>query len=120
MDPGIYKTIHFLGMILLFTGIGSLIAADPKKAGSLRVPAMLHGLGVLFLLVSGFGLQAKLNHLFGGWIVAKILILLVLAALIVVIKRELLPKPVVYLLIILLGGAAAYLGFTNSILLQPL
>jgi hypothetical protein len=37
-----------------------------------------------------------------------------------VIKRQLLPTPVIYLIILILGGIAAYLGFTNSILLRPI
>lgn len=120
MDPAIYKTLHYVGMIVLFTGLGSLVAADLKKPSALRLPASLHGIGLLLILVSGFAMQAKLNHLFGTWLVVKILILLVLSGFIMVIKRQLLPTPVIYLLIVILGSIAAYLGFSNSILLQPL
>jgi len=119
MDPGIYKIIHFIGIIVLFLGIGSLIASDPKKPAALRRPAMIHGIGILLLLVSGFGLSAKLKIGFPTWMIAKLVILLLLGALIVVIKRKLIPTPVIYLLAIILGGVAAYLGFSNSIVLRP-
>ena len=119
MDPGIYKIIHFIGIIALFLGIGSLISSDPKKPAALRRPAMIHGIGVLLLLVSGFGLSAKLKIGFPTWMIAKLVILLLLGAMIVVIKRKLLPAPVVYLLAIVLGGIAAYLGFSNSMILRP-
>ena len=118
MDPGIYKIIHFVGLIILFTGIGSLITSDPRKPAGLRRPAMLHGIGLLLILVSGFGLQAKLHAAAGfpGWIIAKLAILIVLGGFIVVIKRKLLPVPVIYLLVIILGSLAAYLGYSNSVL----
>ena len=119
MDPGIYKIIHFVGLIILFTGIGSLLALDPKKPAALRRPAMIHGIGLLLLLVSGFGLQAKLKLGFPGWLLAKLALLIVLGGMIVVIKRKLLPAPVIYLLVIVLGSVAAYLGFSNSMLLRP-
>ena len=61
MGPGIYKSIHFVGLVILFVGIGSLISADPKKTASFRLPAMIHGIELLLILVSGFGLQAKLK-----------------------------------------------------------
>ena len=119
MDPGIYKIIHFIGLFVLFLGIGSLIATDPRKPASLRRPAMVHGIGLFLILVSGFGLVAKLNTGFPIWMIVKILILLLFGAMIVVIKRRLIPTPAIYILAIVLGGIAAYLGFSNSVLLQP-
>lgn len=119
MDPGIYKIIHFVGLIVLFLGIGSLISSDPKKPAALRRPAMIHGIGLILLLVSGFGLQAKLKLGFPSWLIGKLVILLVLGAMIVIIKRKLLPPPAAYLVAIVLGAIAAYLGFSNSVLLRP-
>ncbi len=119
MDPGIYKIIHFVGLIVLFLGIGSLISSDPKKPAALRRPAMIHGIGLLLLLISGFGLQAKLNLGFPAWLIGKLVILLLLGAMIVIIKRKLLPPPAAYLVAIILGAIAAYLGFANSVLLHP-
>ncbi len=118
MDPGIYKIIHFIGLIVLFTGLGSLIASDPKKPAAFRRPAMIHGIGLFLLLLSGFGLSAKLEIGFPGWMLAKLVILLLLGVMIVLIKRRVIPTPLLYLLAIILGSVAAYLGFTNSILLR--
>ena len=120
MDPGIYKIIHFIGLIVLFTGLGALIASDPKKPAAFRRPAMIHGIGLFLLLLSGFGLSlsAKLEIGFPGWMLAKLVILLLLGVMIVLIKRRVIPTPLLYLLAIILGSVAAYLGFTNSILLR--
>lgn len=119
MDPGIYKSIHFVGLIILFVGIGSLISADPKKPTSFGLPAMIHGIGLLLILVSGFGLQAKLKLGFPVWMISKLVILLALGGSIALIKRKVLPPVAIYLLVIFLGGIAAYLGFSNSIVLRP-
>ena len=119
MDPGIYKIIHFVGLIVLFLGIGSLITTDPKKPASFRLPAMIHGIGLLLILVSGFGLQAKLKLGFPVWMISKLVILLALGGSIALIKRKVLPPAAIYFLAIVLGGIAAYLGFTNSMLLRP-
>lgn len=118
MDPAIYKIIHFLGLIILFTGLGSLITADLKKPSALRGPAMIHGVGLLLMLVSGFGMSAKLEIGFPVWMIIKLVILLALGAMIAVIKRRALPNSVIYLIVIVLGGFAAYLGFTNSLIMR--
>ncbi|MEN8774104.1 MAG: hypothetical protein ABF382_11185, partial [Akkermansiaceae bacterium] len=117
MDPGIYKIIHFVGLTVLFLGIGSLITADPKKPAVFRLPAMIHGTGLLLLLISGFGLQAKLKLGFPIWMIAKVVILIALGGSIALIKRKVLPPAAIYLLVIILGGIAAYLGFSNSMIL---
>lgn len=119
MDPAIYKIIHFVGIMLLFLGIGALISGAVTKSGDLKVPAMLHGAGFLFLLISGFGMSAKLKIGFPDWMLYKLVILLVLGAMIVLAKRRILPPLVLYLLAIVLGGVSAYLGFSNSVILRP-
>jgi len=118
MDPGTYKIIHFVGLITLFTGIGALITADPKKPAGLRGPAMVHGTGWLLLLISGFGMSAKTGIGFPVWMMLKLVILLALGAIIALIKRRALPAPALYLVAIILGGTAAYLGFTNGMIMR--
>ena len=120
MDPGFYKIVHFIGLIILFTGLGSLITADSKKPAGLRGPAMMHGIGWLIVLISGFGLSAKTEIGFPVWMIIKLVILLALGAIIAIIKRRVLPPAAIYLIVVVLGAIAAYLGFSNSLILRPL
>jgi hypothetical protein len=80
---------------------------------------MIHGIGLLLILVSGFGLQAKLKLGFPIWMISKLVILLALGGSIALIKRGALPPIVIYILVIFLGSIAAYLGFSNSMILRP-
>ena len=51
--------------------------------------------------------------------ISKVVILLALGGSIALIKLKVLPPVVIYLLVIFLGSIAAYLGFSNSIVLRP-
>jgi hypothetical protein len=50
-----------MGLTLGFFGIGTLITTVPKKPASFPLPAMIHGIGLLLILLSGFVLEAKLK-----------------------------------------------------------
>jgi hypothetical protein len=61
-----YKIIHFLGLFLLFSGLISLLVLrwsnhDLTKSKIKTFAFATHGTGLLFLLVSGFGLLARLQ-----------------------------------------------------------
>src|SRR4051812_26915986 len=65
MDLSIYKIIHIAGMITLFFAFGGL-TLGARMTGSRVFPhkrlyVLLHGVGLLLLIVSGFGQLAKLN-----------------------------------------------------------
>lgn len=89
-----YRILHFLGILLVFGGLGGLaaVAAHPgtdadKKAT--RKPFIIsHGIGLALLLVAGFGLLARIG---GGallpWVYPKIIIWLLLGAASVPLKR---------------------------------
>ncbi|MGC6467057.1 MAG: hypothetical protein ACON38_07735 [Akkermansiaceae bacterium] len=118
MDPGIYKIIHFVGLFALFTGIGALITVDHKKPAARILPSALHGIGWLLLLVSGIGMWHKMHGGFPVWIIGKFVILLALGAIVALIKREKIPSLFLYLIAITLGSLAAYLGFSNGLIMR--
>lgn len=82
MSYEFYKVLHLISLISLFLSLGMLIAG-PKSLKKLTLS--LHGLALLFLFISGFGLIAKLGiplkFLSPLWFWQKMLVWLVLAGL---------------------------------------
>jgi hypothetical protein len=61
----LYKLLHFCGILLIFSGLAALWGV--YSTGSTPVPArrralaIVHGIGMLFVLIGGFGMAAKLG-----------------------------------------------------------
>ncbi len=109
MDPLIYKVLHLTGVIALFTSLGTVISGSCEDCR--KKATIMHGVSLVLILISGFGMIAKLyQNKFAGWMIAKVVIWLLLGAVIVLSKRQLLPKPVLTIGVIVLGAIAAYLG----------
>jgi hypothetical protein len=114
MPYEIYKIMHLIGLTLLLLGLGGILAAFastqsvPKKVKGLCFGA--HGLGLLLMLVGGFGMAARLGLVSGlpGWIYAKLAIWLILAGMISAAKRKADKAPALILVFTLLVGAAAW------------
>lgn len=115
MDPFFYKFAHLIGLMMLFTGAGALLLPG-SDSGARRKPAlMLHGIGLLLLLLGGFGMLAKLGkgapavYSFGAvWVWLKILVWLFFGASIVLIKRGVLRGPAGWWICIAAGAIAAW------------
>ena len=93
--------------------IRSTGTSSAVTSGSLRTRRVLF-LGVLAILVSGFGALAKLGLSNPGiwplWLWLKVLIWLVFGGVTVLIRRAPRFAPVLWWALPLLGGAAAYLA----------
>ena len=78
MSPTIYYILHVTAVVVLtgYTFYAFAAAADTRK----RV-MMITGIASVLALVGGFGLQAKLNYGFPGWLIVKIVCWLGLSAL---------------------------------------
>jgi hypothetical protein len=115
MDPDIYKFIHYVGIFFLLTGLGGLILAGKEK---IKLATISHGIGLLLILLGGFGMQAKTHIGFPVWFIVKLVIWLALAGIVVATKRKLLPPVATWLIVIVLCGVAAWLGLQNSVILK--
>lgn len=113
-----YKVLHLLGIFFLFTSLGG-VALHAINGGSKndnrgrRAIASMHGLGLLLLLVAGFGMLARKDLMTGGmpgWVWGKLLVWVILGGLLYVpYRRPALARPVLWL-VPLFGLLAALLA----------
>lgn len=86
MSYEFYKTLHLLGLSLVLISLGGIavhvINGGTKASNTFRKNAMVaHGIGLLLLLVAGFGMLAKLEiHGVPTWVGGKLVIWLLLGA----------------------------------------
>jgi hypothetical protein len=89
-----YKTVHLVGVFLVLMSLGSmafyLINGGTGKPVQRRFLALAHGIGLLAVLLGGFGMIARLRieWPWPGWIFAKILIWLLLGGMLAMIPRR--------------------------------
>lgn len=99
---------------MLFLGLGGMLLArrepDSKPA---RLPGILHGVGLVLMLVAGFGLQARLELGFPPWLICKVGVWLLIGALPVLVRRGVVPRGLGWLLALALGILAIWLGKTK-------
>ena len=117
MPYAAYKVLHVFSVILTFTVLGGLAlhSANGGNRGSnlsSRLTGVLHGLGLLMILVGGFGLLARIG-ISGGfplWVWLKLALWLLVGASAAVIRRSpALSKTLLWLLPVL-GGVGAWLA----------
>jgi hypothetical protein len=90
-----YKFFHIAGLSLLVAGLFLIVAhfyQNPNPDKSLRKTGfLLHGAGLLLVLVSGFGMLARLGPAAAGlpqWVLVKIGIWISLGVIVAFIKRK--------------------------------
>ena len=110
MSPEFYKVIHLIGLICLFTGIGGFLTYGFDHAPRVKMVGILHGVGLLLLLISGFGMTAKLGIGFPVWVILKLVLWLVLGALLAFAKKGRLAPRNAVIIALLVGFIAAYTG----------
>ncbi len=115
----VYKLMHILGILLVFLGLGgrAVVAQqeEPRKTPGHSLVGMLHGIGLLVVLVGGFGMLAKLGldgeEMQGlGWVMVKIVIWILIGGSIIVPVRK--PSFVVPWLVVVaaLGLLSGYMA----------
>jgi uncharacterized membrane protein YqgA involved in biofilm formation len=108
-----------VGIVLVMSALGgvavhALNGGTRQTNAARRLLVSLHGLGVLLILVGGFGMLARLGFrhgaMFPGWLLVKLAVWVVIAAIVFLpYRRPALARPV-YLALPLLGGLAAYMA----------
>ena len=78
MRPTIYHILHVSSLLVLF---GYTFYAFAAPAETKKRVMMITGIASLVMLVSGFGLLAKLHLGFPGWVIVKLVCWLGISAL---------------------------------------
>lgn len=120
MSYEFYKILHLIGLVLLFSGLVSLLTLRVVGAevnGPAKKFAFLtHGIGLFLILLSGFGLLARLGLVreLPGWIYVKLVIWLYFGLTIALIKRKGQLGWIMYLPMLVIFILAAYLGVNKT------
>jgi hypothetical protein len=116
MTGELYRIFHILGFLMVFAGLcglWGLYSAGQAPAKNARVAlALIHGLGMALVLVTGFGRLAQLGIMASlpGWVIAKIVIWLILGGSMTLAKRRSQWGIQLVVLWLVLGATAAYLA----------
>ncbi len=86
----LYQQIHLIAILMVFFALGatmvlSLSGATLKKVRVLG--AVTHGVGLVLVLVSGFGMLARMGGGFPGWVIVKLGVWVLLGGALVAAKR---------------------------------
>lgn len=106
MDPITYKIIHLIGLATVALGTGGMIAGGENK----KLFSIWQGIGLVIMLVSGFGLLAKLQLGFPHFAVAKLILWVLLGMLPLVVRKLKVPLWGTILATLTIIGLLAWLG----------
>lgn len=112
MSLPFYHIIHLIAVMALFAGTGAALGAADNP-GLRKLGAILRGVALLLLLVTGFGLLAKLQLMkaMPAWVWLKLGIWVIAVVLPIFVKRRLLPGTAAVFVALALGTVAAWLGY---------
>jgi len=105
----IYQLLHFAGIFTLLFSFGSLFIGKNYNKGA----AMAHGVGLILILISGFGMQATMHLGFPVWLILKIVIWLIFGGFIVLAKKSVINGFTAWVLITALALCSVYLAKTH-------
>ena len=93
IDYSVYKFLHIVGVLMIFFSLGGVVMhvvnGGTRDYAFRKMVAMTHGIGMLLVLVAGFGMLARLgiHWPWPGWIIAKVLLWLVFGSALFLIYR---------------------------------
>lgn len=109
-----YKVLHLVGIFMIMLGYGGLVVTRlrglDKESPGRALSNMTHGIGMLLMLVAGFGLLAKaqINWPWPGWVWGKLAIWLLLGGLIAIVRRKQQAAKPMWWVVLALSAVAAY------------
>jgi hypothetical protein len=117
LDVSVYRFFHLLGIMMIFASLGGLIH-DVINGGTKaqnrwrKAAAATHGVGIVLLLLSGFGMLARLqiHWPWPGWVFGKIIIWIILGGITALIYRLPNAGKALWYIVLILGALAAYLA----------
>ena len=112
MDALTYKIIHLTGISVLALGVGGMMAGGEKR----KTFAILQGIGLLVMIVSGFGMLAKLGLGYPHFAMVKTALWVLIAMLPVIFRKLKTPLPAAILISLILVAVMAYLGVVKPAL----
>lgn len=117
-----YNLLHILGIILVFMAFGGWalhgINGGTRESNKGRaLLAATHGVGLLMILVAGFGMLARV-HPFAlglpGWLHPKLLVWVLFGAAPMLLIRKPQWAKAMWILLPLLAGVSAYFGINHT------
>lgn len=114
MEASTYKIIHLTGIAALALGIGGMMGDGGKR----KAFAILQGVGLLVMLVSGFGLIAKIHPhtAIPHYAIVKLILWLVIGLMPMLLRKMRAPLFVGVLISLTLVAVMAWLGVTKPAL----
>jgi hypothetical protein len=112
----VYKNIHLIGVFMILMAVGGLLLhciTGGRQEHSWRRPVVVtHGVGLLLVLLGGFGMLARIGIFWSwpGWVMGKIIIWVIFGGLVGVIFRKPVLARSLWWVAIALAGLAAYLA----------
>jgi hypothetical protein len=113
MTPETYRWLHVVGGLLLFLGLGGALAHAGGDGKGPKVFLVLHGVGLLVMLVAGIGYVHKKPLTWENWLFAKIACWVLLAAAPILVRRGVMPRVVAMIVVVAVGATAVWLGQTK-------
>lgn len=117
----VYKGFHLVGVMLTVVALGGMAihaanGGTREQSLTRTLTTAAHGLGLLLVLVAGFGMLARLQgSAAGGWVLIKLVIWLVLGAATVVPYRRPQFARALFLAAPLLAALAAVVAITKPL-----
>ena len=124
---GVYRLIHFFGIFLLITSLGGAVMRGMLRGAALngsaemdglaratrRIVAASHGVAMLLILVGGFGMLARLDIGFPGWVIGKLAVWMALGAMLGLANKLVGRARVLWFAVPVLAFVAAWLAYTK-------